>query len=425
VRVMIHRGANEIGGTCIEIASETQAGRIVLDIGRPLDASDVDRESLVPPVSGIRSGADDLLAVLISHPHQDHVGLLDYVHESIPIGIGAAAKRILDRASFWLGKTGLTSRKTLEWFSRKTVNIGPFQVTPYLVDHSAYDSYALLIQCDGQRLFYSGDFRGHGRKKYLFSEILKNPPTDIDLLMMEGTVIGRDQDHQEFDTEDDLENLFLHHFCDTDRLSLVWTSSQNIDRIVTVYRAAKRANKRLILDAFTAEMLMATENPNVPQPAWEHHIGVYVPKWMQRKIACTSQFQLLKPFEKNRVYLESLARSRNDVMLFRPGLLNEVSAHLSSAIGQLIYSNWIGYLEDESTIRVREWLEEIRIPLRIVHTSGHASLSDLKRFTSAISARCVVPIHSSRGDDFKDHFSNITRRLDGEWWSIDNNIKED
>lgn len=421
---MIHRGANEIGGTCIELSSELQTGRIVLDIGRPLDASDVDLESILPPVSGIRQGAEDLLAVLISHPHQDHVGLLDYVHESIPIGIGAAAKRILGRTSFWLGKPGLINRKTIDWISRKTVEIGPFQVTPYLVDHSAYDSYALLIQCDGQRLLYSGDFRGHGRKKHLFSEILRNPPEDIDVLLMEGTVVGRDNDNQEFATEDELEDQFLQHFRETDMLSLVWTSAQNIDRIVTVYRAAKRANKRLILDAFTAEMLMATENPNIPQPGWERHIGVYVPKWMQRKIAYTSQFHLLEPFEKNRVYLENLSRSRNDVMLFRPGLLNEVSAHLSSVIGQLIYSNWTGYLEDTSTSRVRAWLNEMQIPLRIAHTSGHASLSDLRRFTSAISARCVVPIHSFHGDDFKDHFSNITRRLDGEWWSIDKNNKE-
>jgi len=158
VRVMIHRGANEIGGTCIEIASETHAGRIVLDFGRPLDPSEVDIESIVPPVQGIRQGAEDLLAVLISHPHQDHVGLLDYVHESIPIGIGAAAKRILDRTSFWLDKPGLRNRETVEWVSRKTVDIGPFKITPYLVDHSAYDSYALLIQCDGQKLFYSARF---------------------------------------------------------------------------------------------------------------------------------------------------------------------------------------------------------------------------------------------------------------------------
>jgi hypothetical protein len=36
VRVCIHRGTKEIGGTCVEIESLGQ--RIVLDVGLPLDA---------------------------------------------------------------------------------------------------------------------------------------------------------------------------------------------------------------------------------------------------------------------------------------------------------------------------------------------------------------------------------------------------
>ena len=50
---------------------------------------------------------------------------------------------------------------------RTPVEIGPFRVTPYLVDHSAFDAYALLVEADGKRVFYSGDFRGHGRKRKL------------------------------------------------------------------------------------------------------------------------------------------------------------------------------------------------------------------------------------------------------------------
>jgi len=32
----------------------------------------------------------------------------------------------------------------------------------FLVDHSAYDAYALLVEADGERLFYSGDLRDVG-----------------------------------------------------------------------------------------------------------------------------------------------------------------------------------------------------------------------------------------------------------------------
>ena len=53
-----------------------------------------------------------------------------------------------------------------------TLDVGPFRITPFLIDHSAFDSYALEIQSDGKRCFYSGDPRGHGRKAALFERLL-------------------------------------------------------------------------------------------------------------------------------------------------------------------------------------------------------------------------------------------------------------
>jgi len=47
VRVRIHRGAHEIGGSCVEV--EPQGQRFVLDVGRPLNAT---RDALIPsPIS--------------------------------------------------------------------------------------------------------------------------------------------------------------------------------------------------------------------------------------------------------------------------------------------------------------------------------------------------------------------------------------
>ena len=45
MRVTIHRGAHQIGGTCIEVASE--GSRIILDAGLPLEAEMVDARGLV------------------------------------------------------------------------------------------------------------------------------------------------------------------------------------------------------------------------------------------------------------------------------------------------------------------------------------------------------------------------------------------
>jgi len=186
MRVCIHRGAHQIGGTCVEI--EAQGKRIILDIGLPLDSELPDVP--LPPVAGFTEFDPSLLGVFISHPHLDHYGLAPKLLPEIPILIGLAALRILTAAGAFV-PSGVTFHNTIEIKDRTPIVLGPFTLTPYLVDHSAYDAYALLVEAEGQRLFYSGDFRGHGRKGKLLDRLVSHPPNDIDILLMEGSTLGR------------------------------------------------------------------------------------------------------------------------------------------------------------------------------------------------------------------------------------------
>ena len=72
----------------------------------------------------------------------------------------------------------------------------------------------------------------------------------------------------------------------------------------------------------------------------------------------------------------------------------------------------------ESTRGVRAWLEEHGIPLQIIHTSGHASVADLKRFAAALAPRRLVPIHSFETGRFAEFFDNVTQQDDGVWWEV-------
>ena len=67
MRLRIHRGTKEIGGTCIE--AEAEGRRLVLDVGLPLDAPDEAQDRLLPDVPGFREPDDSLLGVVISHAH--------------------------------------------------------------------------------------------------------------------------------------------------------------------------------------------------------------------------------------------------------------------------------------------------------------------------------------------------------------------
>jgi ribonuclease J len=95
VTLTVHRGTRQIGGNCIEV--KAQCDRLVLDVGRPLDAS--------PEATGLLPDTLDRDApahVLISHPHQDHWGLLDEVpaHWSSLRG-GRREADMLDGSAYW------------------------------------------------------------------------------------------------------------------------------------------------------------------------------------------------------------------------------------------------------------------------------------------------------------------------------------
>ncbi len=413
MQVCIHRGTQEVGGTCIEI--ESAGRRIVLDVGLPLEADD--SEVSLPHVKGFRTQDPSLLAVVISHPHQDHYGLAKYLLPDTPMIMGAAAERILKAASVFT-PAGVTFQQVRHLEHRVPLSVGPFTLTPFLNDHSAYDAYSLLIEADGQRVFYSGDFRGHGRKVKIFQQFLKNPPTGIDVLLMEGTTIGRVSAAKQFPAERDLEACFLERMRKTPGLVLVWTSAQNIDRLVTMFKACKKSGRQLVIDMYTAEILRVTWNPKLPQATWEG-IKVFLPQSQKRQIIKARLFTLAERYKASRIYPEQLAaEASRSVMLFRPSMGRDLEKAACLNGAHVIYSLWPGYLKRKEQRPFLEWVERHHIPLTHCHTSGHASLSDLQAFAQAINPKMLVPIHSFETKRFKEFFNHVEQKEDGQWWDV-------
>ncbi len=241
----VHRGTQAIGGSCIEI-SAPNGERLILDAGRPLDAPH-DAAGLLPATLDLSHPA----TVLFSHAHMDHWGLIDELPADWSIWAGEKTAELM-RLTAELFGGGLT--RTIEtWHSRSApFGIGSFVVTPYLTDHSAPDAYMLLIEGHGQRILYTGDFRTHGRKGRLVEETIASPPPEVDVLVMEGTNLGSDKPCI---SEADLEEEFVALAHQTARHVFVYWSAQNIDRTVTLFRAARRTGRKLVVDLYGADVL--------------------------------------------------------------------------------------------------------------------------------------------------------------------------
>ena len=396
---------------------ESQGQRLLLDIGLPLDAEQNTLQYL-PDMPGLDGSDPSLLGILVSHSHIDHFGLLTHVSPDIPVGMGAVSRRILHAAAPFMRGNWQITEKGWDYQSGQQFEIGSFHVTPYLVDHSAYDAYAILIESDGKRIFYSGDFRAHGRKKTLFDQFISNPPQNIDVLLLEGTSFGRmDNDHK-FPSETEIENQLVKIFSDAQGMTLVHASAQNIDRVVSIVRACKRTGRRLIIDLYTAAILEATANPKIPQSGWQN-VALFVPQAQRIQIKNNAWFDLLKSHASNRIFVEHLREEpEKSTLLFRPIHQPDLERGECLRDAVYIYSQWEGYWEKGAYVATKNWLQKHSIPKISLHTSGHASLADLKKLEEAIKPRKVVPIHTFFPDQYIHYFNNVEIHSDGERWKV-------
>ena len=417
MRVRIHRGTREIGGTCIEL--ESAGSRILLDLGLPLDATSLVSTPL-PEVEGLRDGSASLLAIVLSHGHRDHWGLIPKVNAQIPLVMGRATESIIRAAAdFVPDAVKLSAAQYLE--HGKSIQLGPFTVRPRLVDHSGFDAYAMEVEANGKRLFYSGDLRAHGRKGSLFESLISNPPLNVDTMLMEGSSLGRLAADQSFPSEASLEEIFVDRFKDTAGMALVACSAQNIDRVVTVYRAAKRTGRTLIVDAYAAEVLKATGQDSIPKPVpgWSN-LAVFIPQRQRIQLVQKNIASLVDSYRGFRLWPEQLAEhAARSVMLFRGWMMRDLERADALAGAKVLWSQWDGYLGAGSPgAALKADCESRGIPFEPIHTSGHASPGDLKRLATAISPKRLIPIHTFERLQFPRLFSNVELFDDNEWIEV-------
>lgn len=404
-KLTVHRSASEIGGNCIEMAASS-GERLILDVGRPLDAPNGATDLLPASLDRLRPAT-----ILISHPHQDHYGLLEETPQDWPVWSGAAAEKLMRLTA---GITGKAIDRTFQhWRSGDPCEIGPFKVTPFLTDHSAFDAYMLLIEVAGRRIFYSGDFRIHGRKSKLVERLMESPPPAIDILLMEGTNLGSDKPTK---TEVQLEEDFIELFRETaGRVFVAW-SAQNVDRTVTLFRAARSTGRTLAVDLYTAEVLeLLAEHGRLPRAGMEN-VKVIITSSMARMYRRKGMQGFVDHLASGGRGISARALTTTPekwVVMLRQSLIRDYEhcGVVPNPDDAWCWSMWKGYLNSVGET-VAAWLHAAK-PQHI-HTSGHASPADLRRFATAVQPKRMVPIHSFTWDDNTDGFPSIHRLKDGE-----------
>lgn len=413
LRVRIRRGAAQVCGNCVEL--ECEGKRILLDLGMPLDVEN--GEVPLPDVPGLRCGDPSLLGVVVSHLHGDHCGLVPYAAPGLPLAIGPVASRILHEAEFFTGRTPLPE-PTWPLRDRETFDVGPFRITPpYQVEHSAFGAFALLVEAGGRRLLYTGDFRAHGNDLYPIERLVRDPPSGVDALMLEGTQIGDDREG-DGPGEDVLPGALARRFVEHSGLVLAAWSSQNLDRLRTMYEAARHARRVLAVDLYTATLAKAACAPGLPVPG-DEGLEVYCRKRERIRAKEAEEYGRTRSVRSWRLFPEELEpRGRGLVVMFRPPTVDELERAGALHGALAIWSLWLGYLEGPSERRILKTVGRHRVPLEVHHVSGHAYVRDLRRLVDAMRPERVIPIHTAAPARYPEFFASVEPLGDGIWATV-------
>lgn len=393
MKIRIYRGQNQIGGSIVEISSKNT--KIILDVGTELDESDA---PFVPHIDGLFCGKAGYNAVFLSHYHIDHVGLANKIIDGIPIYMGEKAFKIMRLSNEYHN----IKSDFLPLFMQngEAFTVGDLKITPISCDHSAFDSYMLIIENGEQKILYTGDFRANGRGE--FDELLQKMPT-VDAVIIEGTTLSRDNNTRNIE-EQKLEDIGVNAIKDLTAPCFIYCSSTNIDRLITTRNIAKRTDRLFLEDIYTAQMADCSGVSEIVPKCGE----IYA--FLTR--GCDKEYNALQQFSNAKIGRDTIA-TKCFLMTVRPsmiGYLEKLSELVSFSGGILFYALWEGYQEQPYVRKFLDFMKSKGLKIHTLHTSGHADSQTIDEFISAISPKTIIPIHTEHAryfEKFADKFNVV------------------
>ncbi len=423
-KIIIHRGTNQIGGCVTEI--KTYNHRIFIDFGEELPGTESDHKNL--KIEGLNYEGRSCDGVFFTHYHGDHVGLFHTIQKDVPLYMGECSRMIMLTIHETIKNNAAISilrddSRMRNMYENTEIICGDIRVTPFSVDHSAYDAYMLLIETPDQTILHTGDYRDHGYRGGRLMDmirhyIIQNGKRKIDILITEGTMLSRK--NEKLLTEYEMQQIASKYFEKHKYIFLI-CSSTNLDSLWSFYKAAEHNGMRFYSNSYVYKQLLTFK------------------KYAGGKARYLYQFKSIYPVNFNK-YLdkanmsqEEFMRDKGFVILIKDGEgYKKWIEKFDDLNPKLIYSMWDGYLKQESSA-YNAALDEFLNPFKSdqllkLHTSGHASVKCIENVISMINPQnAIIPIHTENSEGFDE--LNISNELkskivylkDGEEYGCESN----
>ena len=158
LRVIPLGGLGEVGKnmTVFELGGET----LVIDSGLAFPRDEHLGVDLILPDFGYLQGRE-VLAVILTHAHEDHVGGLPYLLREVRVRSVLATRLTLGLVKSKLDEHGLLNAAELREVGPDSgpIELGPFRVQLVRMSHSVPDAVGVCLETSAGRLFHTGDWK--------------------------------------------------------------------------------------------------------------------------------------------------------------------------------------------------------------------------------------------------------------------------
>ena len=215
---------------------------------------------------------------------------------------------------------------------------------------------------------------------------------------------------EKYSTEREIESELIKLFAGNSGINLIYTSGQNIDRLVSIYNACKETKKTLAIDFYIANILETlSEFEEIPFPSKKYpEIKVFFPYRLSRMISNQGKERLLYRFKNFKITKGQIDNQfEKIVMVVRPSMRKDLELINNLNTGSFIYSLWEGFKKEKFTKDFIDFLDSKGMTQKHIHTSGHADVAALKRMVDVLKPKRLIPIHTFNREGFSELFSNV------------------
>jgi ribonuclease J len=375
-------GAGEIGMNLSLYGTEGKW--LMVDLGVTFaDDSMPGIDVIMPDPSFIAERKNDLVGLVLTHGHEDHLGAIEYLWPQLqcPVYCTPFTAALL-RAK--LDESDLTSHvRIIEVPLSGKVKLGPFECEWVTITHSIPESNCIVITTSHGKVLHTGDWK-------LDANPMVGDPTDVAALKKLGNdgvlamvcdstnALQPGHSGSEKDVRDNLKNIFKRY---NNRIVATCFSS-NVARLMSIYEAAKANDREVALVGRSLWRIEAAarETGYIPRDVnfLEPHEAGFLPRDKAVYVCTGSQGEYRSALSKLAAGEHpELVLEQGDTVLFSsreiPG--NEKSiAKLQNAL-------------------VSRGIQVVTASDEPIHCSGHPYQDELVQMYQWVRPKVAVPVH--------------------------------